>query len=171
MIDPNYVDYIRDDLKKMVADQLSKGLLSEEGAGLIHHVVDAPAASDDDGITIGQFLMPQHGGINLSRLFVIRGPSGQHILYAPEQPAAPTNRIFHENHDWVRTANILVQFLGKPGGLEYMLDLVQEDQRHHVADYFEEITRLPSSWIPEAMMLQPVSGETYLHQIQAIVRR
>ncbi|QHF01375.1 MULTISPECIES: DUF6543 domain-containing protein [Pseudomonas syringae group] len=171
MTDSTYVEYIRDDLKKMAADQLSKGLLSEEGADLIHQVVDAPEASDDDGITIGQFLMPRHGGVNLSRLFVIRGPSGQHILYVPEQPAAPTNRIFHENYDWARTAGILVQFLGKPGGLEYMLDLVREDQRHHVADYFEELTRLPSSWRDEAMMFQPVSGETYLHQIQAIVRR
>lgn len=171
MIDSTYVDYIRDDLNRMATDQLSKGLLSPEGADLIHHVVNAPTASDDDGITIGRFVMPLHGGVNLIRLFVIRGPEGQYILYVPEQPAAPTDRIFHENHDWTRTGFVLGEFLGKPGGLEYMMNLVQEDQRQHVADYFEEITRLPSSWIKEALVFQPVTGETYLHQIQAIVNR
>ncbi|CAM3252430.1 hypothetical protein BZK31_28065 [Pseudomonas floridensis] len=171
MTDSTDVDYIRDDLNKMVADQVSRGLLSEDGANLIQRVINAPEASDDDGISIGQFVMPHHKGITLSRLFVIRGPVGQYILYVPEQPAAPTDRIFHENHDWTRTGYVLGGFLGKPGGLEYLLDLVNEDQRELVADYFEEITRLPSSWNQDALAFQPVSGETYLHQIQTIVKR
>ncbi|MCF8977673.1 MULTISPECIES: dermonecrotic toxin domain-containing protein [Pseudomonas syringae group] len=171
MTDSKNVDYIRDDLNSLSADQLSKGLLSPEGADLIQRVINAPVASDEDGITIGRFVMPLHGGATLIRLFVIRGPEGQYILYVPEQPAAPTDRIFHENHDWTRTGYVLGEFLGKPGGLEYMLDLVPEDQRGQVADYFEEISRLPSAWNKDALVLQPVAGETYLHQIQAIVNR
>ena len=171
MTDFNDVDYIRNDLNKMAADQLSRGLLSPEGADLIQHVINATAASDDDGITVGRFVMPLHGGVNLIRLFVIRGPEGQHILYVPEQPKAPTDRIFHENFDWHRTCMVLGEFLGKPDGLDYMLDLVNDVQREYVADYFEEISRLPSSWSSNAFVLQPVAGETYLHQIQAIVNR
>ncbi len=171
MIDFKEVDYIRNDLNKMAADQLSKGLLSPEGVDLIQQVINAPVASDDDGITIGRFVMPHHGGVTLKRLFIIRGPEGQHILYVPEQPAAPTDRLFHENHDFRRTGLVLAEMLGKDGGLEYILDLVEEDQRDNVAGYFEEITRLPSSWNSDALALQTVAGETYLHQIQTIVNR
>ncbi len=52
MTDSKYVDYIRDDLNRMSADQLSKGLLSPEGADLIQRVINAPVASDEDGITL-----------------------------------------------------------------------------------------------------------------------
>jgi len=171
MIDSKDVGYIRNDLNKMAEEQLSKGLLSSEGANLIQQVIDAPVASDDDGITIGRFVMPLHGGVTLIRLFLIRGPEGQHILYVPAQPKAPTDRIFHENHDLRRTGNVLAEFLGKPGGLEYMLDLVDEDQRGNVAEYFEEVSRLPSSWTSDGLAFQTVAGETYLHQIQTIVNR
>ncbi|MCD5992323.1 hypothetical protein KDX38_01685 [Pseudomonas sp. CDFA 602] len=171
MTDFTSIEYVHEYLNNASADQLSKGLLSQEGADLIQHVISAPVASEEDGITIGRFVMPLHGGTTLMRLFVIRGPAGQHILYVPEQPASPGDRIFHENHDWTRTCYVLGEFLGKPGGLEYMLDLVTEDQKHHVADYFEELTRLPSSWSENAFVLLPASGETYLHQIQAIVNR
>lgn len=171
MTDFTYVEYVHEYLNKASADQLSKGLLSQEGVDLIQQVISAPVASDDDNITVGRFVMPMHGGTALNRLFVIRGPLDQHILYVPEQPASPGDRIFYESHDWTRTCYVLGEFLGKPGGLEYMLDLVTEDQKQYVADYFEEITRLPSSWKESAFVLHPASGESYLHQIQAIVNR
>lgn len=171
MIDETSVDYIRENMARMVANQQSRGLLSQAGADLIHRVISAEYASDDDGIQVGKIHMPIHGGASLKRLFVIRRAPDQHILYVPEQPRSPGDRIFYENHDWKRTGYVLAEFLGKPGGLEYMLDLLPEDKHSSALEYFEEVSRLPSSWSATALMFMPVPGETYLHQIQAIVSR
>jgi hypothetical protein len=78
MIDNKSVDYIRNDLKSMAASQLSRGLISDAGAELINRVADA--STTDDSISVGEIRLPQHGGINLKRLFVVTGPGGQHIL-------------------------------------------------------------------------------------------
>jgi hypothetical protein len=171
MIDEKQVDYIRDDLNKMVANQLSRGLLSQAGADLIGRVINAEAASDEDGIKVGRIGMPVHGGAHLKRLFVIRGEDGQHILYVPEQPKSPGDRLFYENYDLRRTGHVLVGFMGKPGGLDYMLDLVPEDKLPFVKNYFEEVSRLPSQWSETSIIIMPVPGKTYLHQIQKIVNR
>jgi|GEM_PF-2448625 len=171
MIDEKQVDYIRDDLNTMVANQLSHGLLTQAGADLIGRVINAEVASDEDGIKVGMIGMPVHGGAHLKRLFVIRGEDGQHILYVPEQPKSPGDRIFYENHDLRRTGHVLVEFLGKPGGLDYMLDLVPKDKLTFVENYFEEVARLPSRWSDTSIIIMPVAGESYLHQIQKIVNR
>ncbi|MFS2156347.1 dermonecrotic toxin domain-containing protein [Pseudomonas sp. Pseusp122] len=170
MIDEKTVDYIRDNMARMVADQQSRGLLSQAGAALINQVIYAEQASDEDGLEVGCIQMPQHGGISLKRLFVIHGASGQYILYVPEQPQSPGDRIFYENHDWKRTGFVLGEFLGRPGGLDYMMNLVPEDNADQVAGYFEEVSRLPSSWSESALLFAPVQGQTYLHKIQSIVR-
>lgn len=171
MIDETSVGYIRDNMARMVADQQSRGLLSQDGAELIHQVIYAEQASDEDGVEVGCIHMPQHGGASLKRLFVIRGASGQYILYVPEQPQSPGDRVFYENYDWKRTGYVLGEFLGKPGGLDYMINLVPQDKADRVASYFEEVSRLPSSWSETSIMFMPVQGQTYLHKIQSVVRR
>jgi len=171
MIDPTDVDYIRTQLTDMANSELASGKLSEAGADLIRQVAQAPNASDDDGLAVSRFVMPQHGGVALKRLFVITGPGGQHILYVPTQPASPGDRIFYENHDLHRTSAKLVEFLGKPDGLQYMVDLLPNDNSESAAAYFEELSRLPSQFTQGAFALGQVSGDSYAHQIQVIVNR
>lgn len=170
MINPTDVDYIRTQLAEMAVSELASGKLSEAGANLIRQVAEAENVSDDDGLTVSRFVMPLHGGVSLKRLFVITGPGGEHILYVPTQPASPGDRIFYENHDLYRTSAQLVEFLGKPGGLDYMVDLLQGDTSAAAA-YFEELSRLPSKFTRTAFTLGQVPGETYAHQIQVIVNR
>jgi hypothetical protein len=52
-----------------------------------------------------------------------------------------------------------------------MLDLIPEGEGDAARAYFEELSRLPSAWNERAITLAPVSGETYVHQIQTIVNR
>lgn len=173
MTDIKDVDYIRNDLNRMAANQVSLGLLTGDGAKLIRQVADATETSDNDGISVGQIHLPLHDGVKLKRLFVITGPKGEHILYVPEQPKSPddSNKIFYENHDLRRTGFVLGEFLGKSGGLAYMLDLIPEGEGNSARAYFEEVSRLPSQWKEHAITLAPVSGATYAHQIQTIVNR
>ena len=171
MIDPTNVDYIRTQLTDMAKSELASGKLSEAGANLIRQVAEASNVSDDDGLAVARFVMPQHGGAALKRLFVITGPGGEHILYVPTQPASPGDRIFYENHDLYRTSAQLVEFLGKPGGLDYMVDLLPDDNSEAAAAYFEKLSRLPSQFTQGAFTLGQVPGESYAHQIQVIVNR
>lgn len=137
---------------------------------MIRQIVEAPTTSNEDGLAIARFTMPLHGGVNLIRLFVMTGPGGEHILYVPVQPDPPEDRIFYETNSLKRVKEQLVEFLGKPGGLNYMQDLVPEDATSAKV-YFEELSRLPSAWTDGSIILSGVSGETYAHQIQKIVNR
>lgn len=171
MIDDTSVEYIRENMARMVVEQQSRGLLSPAGAELLNRLIHADQAVEGDGLEVGSLQMPQHGGVSLKRLFVMRGEPDQYILYVPEQPQSPGDRIFYENYDWKRTGFVLAEFLGRPGGLDYMMNQVPEDQVDRVAGYFEEVSRMPSSWSASAILFAPAQGQTYLHQIQSIVRR
>lgn len=171
MIDATDVSYISTQLKQMADSELSSGRLSESGADLIRQIADAPTTSDDDGLGVARIILPLHGGVRLIRLFVMTGPNGEHILYVPTEPQSPGDRIFHENYDLDRTGAQLVEFLGKPDGLKYMIDLLPEGQAASAEAYFEEVSRLPTSWMRGSIALSTVPGETYAHQIQVIVNR
>lgn len=170
MVDKTDVTYIIEQMKDMTEAELSRGHISDRGAALIRQIVEAPTTSNEDGLGIARFTMPLHGGVNLIRLFVMTGPSGEHILYVPTQPNPPGDRTFYETNSLKRVKEQLVEFLGKEGGLNYMKDLVPEDATSARA-YFEELSRLPSSWTDNSIILTGVSGDTYAHQIQKIVNR
>lgn len=174
MVNTDDVDYIRSGLVKMVREELSMGRLSPEGAELITRLAEADEVFEGDSLSVGEIRMPQHGGARLKRLVVFRkiqDGDTSYILYVPTEPTPPEKQIFHEKYDWRRLGYVIGGWLGKKNGLDYLIDLVDEDKRDVVVPYFHEISRRPSEWRSNALLFSGVPGKSYLHQIQSIINR